>query len=81
MPSSLLDSQFAALEEPGPDERPVTVTIDADPDTVVQNVFDRRYIGSVAVNAAGASIAATKFYEPAPGRTWYIGLSAATAPW
>jgi len=47
----------------------------------VQNVFDRRYIGSVAVNAAGASIAATKFYEPAPGRTWYIGLSAATAPW
>ncbi|HXT80534.1 MAG TPA: gluconokinase [Acetobacteraceae bacterium] len=41
MPSSLLDSQFAALEEPGPDERPVTVSIDADPDTVVQNVFDR----------------------------------------
>lgn len=47
----------------------------------VQNVFDRRYVGSVAVNASGASIAATKFYEPAPGRTWYIGLSAATAPW
>jgi len=41
MPSSLLDSQFAALEEPGPDERPVTVSIDADPDMVVQNVFDR----------------------------------------
>jgi iron complex outermembrane receptor protein len=47
----------------------------------VQNVFDRRYIGSVAVNAAGASVAATKFYEPAPGRTWYVGLSAATSPW
>lgn len=47
----------------------------------VQNVFDRRYIGSVAVNASGASIAATKFYEPAPGRTWYLGLSAATSPW
>jgi len=47
----------------------------------VQNVFGRKYIGSVAVNASGASIAATKFYEPAPGRTWYIGLSAATAPW
>ena len=30
---------------------------------------------------AGASIAATKFYEPAPGRTWYVGLSAATNPW
>jgi iron complex outermembrane recepter protein len=47
----------------------------------VQNLFDKRYIGSVAVNAAGASIAATKFYEPAPGRTWFLGLSAATNPW
>jgi iron complex outermembrane receptor protein len=47
----------------------------------VQNVFDRRYIGSVAINASGATIATTKFYEPAPGRTWYVGLSAATAPW
>jgi iron complex outermembrane receptor protein len=47
----------------------------------VQNLFDRHYIGSVAVNAAGASVAATKFYEPAPGRTWYVGLSAATSPW
>ena len=47
----------------------------------VQNVFDRRYVGSVAVNATGASLAATKFYEPAPGRTWLIGLSAATSPW
>jgi iron complex outermembrane receptor protein len=47
----------------------------------VQNVFDRHYVGSVAVNAAGATVAATKFYEPAPGRTWYVGLSAATSPW
>ena len=47
----------------------------------VQNVFDRRYVGSVAINASGANIAATKFYEPAPRRTWYVGLSAATAPW
>jgi iron complex outermembrane receptor protein len=47
----------------------------------VQNLFDRRYIGSVAVNAAGTTIATTKFYEPAPGRTWFIGLSAATNPW
>lgn len=47
----------------------------------VQNLFDRRYIGSVAINASGPSIAATKFYEPAPGRTWYVGLSAATSPW
>ena len=47
----------------------------------VQNLFDRHYVGSVAINASGASIAATKFYEPAPGRTWFLGLSAATNPW
>ncbi|HEY4215743.1 MAG TPA: TonB-dependent receptor [Gemmatimonadaceae bacterium] len=47
----------------------------------VQNLFDKRYVGSVAINAAGATPAATKFYEPAPGRTWYIGLSAATDAW
>lgn len=47
----------------------------------VQNAFDKHYIGSVAVNASGTTTAATKFYEPAPGRTWYVGLSAATNPW
>jgi iron complex outermembrane receptor protein len=47
----------------------------------VQNLFDRQYIGSVAVNASGATLAATKFYEPSPRRTWIIGLSAATNPW
>lgn len=47
----------------------------------VQNLFDRKYIGSVAVNATGPSLAATKFYEPSPRRTWIIGLSAATNPW
>jgi iron complex outermembrane recepter protein len=47
----------------------------------VQNVFDRQYVGSVAINAAGASPAVTKFYEPAPRRTWYIGLTAATDVW
>ena len=47
----------------------------------VQNAFDRKYISSVAVNAAGATVAATKFYEPGAGRLWYVGLSAATNPW
>jgi iron complex outermembrane receptor protein len=46
----------------------------------VQNVFDRQYIASVAVNAAG-TVTTGKFYEPGPGRTWYVGLTAATAPW
>lgn len=47
----------------------------------IQNIFDRHYVGSVAINASGATTATTKFYEPAPGRTWYVGLSAATSPW
>ena len=47
----------------------------------VQNLFDKKYINSVAVNASGATIAATKFYEPGSGRTWFVGLSVATNPW
>jgi iron complex outermembrane receptor protein len=46
----------------------------------VQNLFDRKYVGSVAVNAAG-TVATGKFYEPGPRRTWFAGLSAATVPW
>lgn len=34
------------------------------------NLFDRRYVGSVAINATGAT---PKFYEPAPGRTVIVG--------
>lgn len=51
------------------------------PVVAVQNVFDTRYVGSVAVNAAGGSVAVTKFYEPASRRTFYLGLSATTTPW
>jgi len=46
----------------------------------VQNLFDRKYVGSVAVNAAG-TVTTGKFYEPGPRRTWFAGLSAATVPW
>ena len=35
MPLSLLDSQFAALEPPGPDENAITVDIDQQPDLIV----------------------------------------------
>jgi gluconokinase len=35
MPASLLDSQFAALEPPGPDENPVTISIDQPVDEIV----------------------------------------------
>ena len=36
----------------------------------VQNVFDRRYVGAVSANAQGG-----RYYEPAPGRTWFAGLT------
>jgi iron complex outermembrane recepter protein len=39
----------------------------------MQNLFDRRYTGSVVVNAAGG-----RFHEPAPTRTLSIGLSLMT---
>jgi iron complex outermembrane receptor protein len=40
----------------------------------VQNLFDRRYVGSVAINAAGTP-ATAKFYEPAPERTLLVGVT------
>jgi iron complex outermembrane receptor protein len=51
------------------------------PVVAVQNLFNRSYVGSVAINAAGANVDVTKFYEPAPRRTLYVGLSAASYPW
>ena len=36
----------------------------------VANLFDRRYVSSVVINAA-----AGRYYEPAPGRAFSIGLS------
>lgn len=35
MPPGLLDSQFATLEEPGPEERPITVPVDHPPEAVI----------------------------------------------
>lgn len=37
----------------------------------VDNLFDRRHVGSVIVNEANA-----RFFEPASGRTWTMGLRA-----
>ncbi len=37
----------------------------------VENVFDRRYVGSVIVNASGG-----RYYEPAPERNYYAGVRA-----
>ena len=46
MPPSLLDSQFAALEEPGVDEMPITVSIESHPREIVNRI-------SIALNARG----------------------------
>jgi iron complex outermembrane receptor protein len=40
----------------------------------VDNVADRAYVGSVIVNEGNR-----RFFEPAPGRTWLVGLNAAYA--
>ena len=41
MPAALLDSQFATLEEPGPDEHPIVVSIGPTPEAIVDAVVDR----------------------------------------
>jgi gluconokinase len=41
MPVSLLRSQFAALEEPGSDESPMTIAIDAEPAAIVEAIIER----------------------------------------
>jgi carbohydrate kinase (thermoresistant glucokinase family) len=38
MPSALLDSQFAALEEPGPAERPIVVAVGQPPEAIVDEI-------------------------------------------
>ena len=38
MPASLLDSQFAALQEPGEEEHPIVVSIDARPRDIVERI-------------------------------------------
>ena len=38
----------------------------------IDNLFDHRYVGSVIVNEGNG-----RYYEPAPGRNWPVGGSAA----
>ena len=38
MPVGLLDSQFATLEEPGPDERPIVVDVGGTPEQIVAEI-------------------------------------------
>jgi gluconokinase len=48
MPPSLLDSQFATLEEPAADERPITVSIAPHPREIVDSIVDKLGMTSVA---------------------------------
>jgi carbohydrate kinase (thermoresistant glucokinase family) len=41
MPPALLDSQFATLEPPGPDEHPIVVGIDGTPDEIVRDIMEK----------------------------------------
>lgn len=40
MPAALLDSQFATLEEPGEDEHPIIVSIDANPEAIINQILE-----------------------------------------
>ncbi len=43
MPSTLLDSQFATLEEPSPDENAIVVDIGGEPEEIVGEIAERLY--------------------------------------
>src|SRR6185312_10529871 len=45
MPVSLLPSQFADLEEPGPDEPAIRVDIGPAPEVIVQHILDELVLG------------------------------------
>jgi carbohydrate kinase (thermoresistant glucokinase family) len=47
MPPGLLASQFATLEPPTADERPVTVSIDAPVDKIVDDIVDQLGVGGM----------------------------------
>jgi gluconokinase len=55
MPSTLLDSQFAALEEPQTDERPIVVSIVPHPREIVEAIVRELGVESAAAETSQAS--------------------------
>jgi carbohydrate kinase (thermoresistant glucokinase family) len=55
MPAALLKSQFDALEEPGPDEHPITVSVDGTPDQIVDDVLEKLRIAPGMQSSRGVS--------------------------
>jgi gluconokinase len=45
MPPSLLPSQFATLEEPGPDEAPIVADVGNDPEAIVDTIETALFAG------------------------------------
>jgi iron complex outermembrane receptor protein len=52
--------------------RPPT-RLSMEPVVGIDNVFDRTWASNVVVNAAGG-----RYYEPGPGRTYYVGVRMGT---
>ena len=49
MPATLVESQFASLEEPGPDERPIVVSVEPRPgEIVLMHAGSNPYDGSTS---------------------------------
>ena len=55
MPSSLLDSQFATLEPPNDDERPITIHVDAPPEAIVEEIVQRLAARQSGPSGSGAN--------------------------
>jgi gluconate kinase len=49
MPVGLLDSQFATLEEPGPDERPIVVDVGGTAEQIVAEIL--RQLGGARIRS------------------------------
>jgi len=45
MPAALLRSQFDALEEPGPEEKPIVVSIEPSPDDITAQIIEAMRLG------------------------------------
>jgi gluconokinase len=58
MPPALLDSQFATLEEPQPDEHPIVVSIGAHPREVVEQIVKKLGKGAAASASGSAAVRA-----------------------
>jgi carbohydrate kinase (thermoresistant glucokinase family) len=67
MPPSLLHSQFVALEEPGSDENPITISIEPRPSQIVAQILSVLKAGERAGPAGSAPRRSESATVPRPG--------------